>query len=154
MKRYDIINIYFSFIWRGIMKKFLCALLGIMIGVSSTTVIAKAATVGTSIRICYSDCGQHMGNAALRCEFNYSDGNWVEADEVSVFFDADSDYNYYAYFDDIRKSQGVSVSDAFARCDYYVSDDVCYEFGVMDVSCDIYGQIEDNGYYYKRGCNH
>ncbi len=136
------------------MKKIICSLLGIMAGLSSTLVIAGAYTTGYSIKLCYSNCGQHMGDAALRCDFNYSDGNWVEADKVSVFFDADSNYNYSAYFDDIRKSEGASGTDAFASSEYYVSDGVCHEYGILSVSCDIYGETTDNGYVYNRGCNH
>lgn len=140
---------------RGIFRSLCIVVLSVVI-IACTSDVAKAAynTSGTSINLCYSACGEYMGGACLRCDFSWSEGNYVSADVISTYFQANPDYNYNCMFDDIRKTNGVSNSLASAWCEYYATDGICYEYGNLDVSCDIYGDITDNGICWLRECEH
>ncbi len=62
--------------------------------------------------------------------------------------------DYTCYFYDIRKTQGTSNSSASAWCSYLADNDECEEFGYLDVTCDIYGDIVDEGQCVSRDCYH
>ena len=126
----------------------------IIIFCTSFVVKADYTTMGSSINRCYSDCGKYMGAAALACDFSWSEGNYVTALRVSTYFDNNPEYDYSCLFYDIRKTQGTSSSFASAWCSYLADNDECEEFGYLDVTCDIYGDIVDNGYYEVRKCEH
>ena len=130
------------------------AVLGMVAFHNPANVMAAAIESGNSIVLCYSGCGQYMGGACLACDFKYADGSYVAVDKVSTYFGANPDYNYTCLFEDIRQTYGTSGSEASAWCNYMASDGVCHEWGYLDVTCDIYGQILDNGYCEGRYCEH
>lgn len=118
--------------------------------------VAQAAynTSGTSINLCYSLCGEYMGGACLKCDFSWSEGNYVSASNVSAYFGSNPEYNYNCMFHDIKMTNGTSNVSASAWCTYTASDTICFEYGSLDVSCDTYGVITDNGNCLSRWCEH
>lgn len=130
------------------------AVLGMVVFHDPANVMAAVIEKGYSIVSCYSNCGQYMGGACLDCDFEYADGSYVAVDCVSTCFFPNLDYNYVGYFHGIDHSSGVSTSEVSAWCDYIATDGTCDEYGRLDVSCDIYGQISDNGYCKYRKCDH
>ncbi|MFR1766703.1 MAG: hypothetical protein ACLSW1_04050 [Lachnospira sp.] len=141
------------------MKRFIKNVFGIFMSViiifcTSFVVKADYTTTGNSINFCYSNCGQYMGAAALSCDFSWSEGNYVTTLSVSTYFDNNLEHNYNCYFKNISKTQGTSNSSASAWCSYLSTDGICKELGYLDVTCDIYGDIVDNGYYEVRKCEH
>lgn len=126
----------------------------IIIFCMSFVVKADYTTTGYSINGCYGKCNRFMGSACLVCDFSWSEGNYVTALNVSTYFDNNPEYDYSCYFYDIRKTQGTSNSSAAAWCTYLASNAVCKELGYLDVTCDIYGDIVDDGKCGYRECNH
>ncbi len=141
------------------MRRFIKTLCTVVLSVGVIVCMSDVAQAaynksGTSINLCYSLCGEYMGGACLGCSFTWSDGNYVSAGVISTYFESNPAYNYNCLFDDIRKTSGTSNSSASAWCHYLASDNICHEYGYLDVSCDIYGDITDNGVCLERVCEH
>ena len=118
----------------------------------SFSVHAESMIEGTSVRLCYSDCGKYMGGAVLGCDFTWVEHDFVTAGELTTYFESNPDYDYNCMFTNFNKTSTSNTS-AEARCTYYASNNGCYEYGRLIVSCDVYGEVIDEGYCIIRECS-
>lgn len=125
----------------------------LVLNFSVTPVYASYIQHGYSIRLCYSNCGQYMGAAALDCEFEYVDGSYVKANDVSVYFEHNKELNYDCLFSEVD-CYAKSSSYAVGYSKYYARDGYCSEYGELKVTCDEYGNIEEYGQCLWRECDH
>ncbi|MGN0317789.1 MAG: hypothetical protein ACI4E1_07665 [Lachnospira sp.] len=124
----------------------------ILIMATLTPISAASIESGNSMVLCYDQMGQKMGAAALSCEFEYSDGNYVVDGDVYTYYHAYLN-NSSCIFSDMESGHNSACDYAYASCYYMAIYGASYEFGALEVTCNIYGETEDLGGCIERGYN-
>lgn len=127
----------------------LCAIAIVMGG----TVRVKAATIGTAVSNCVTECGKFLGVATLSVCWDYNDGEYVGSEDHSVLYVPDRNNDSICSFNNF-KSNDYSNGWAYVQCTYLVISGDCSIFGELYASCDTYGEYDNHGNIIKTLCTH
>lgn len=122
----------------------------ILVFMSVTQIYAASNLSADSIVLCYNQNNEIMGGAILYGEFEYADGSYVIDTGVGTYYQSYLS-NTSCIFDDITSGHNSARDYAYASCYYLCSDDYCYDFGALEVTCNEYGETEDLGGCIRRG---